>query len=785
MTKRLAGAVTLALLFGMDLMPGRVPAQQNPAGLVLPATAKVKDQFTPLLPAEVALQGGMLGMRVTASEKNRLLHVDENDLLDAFERRDVPHQDWQGEHVGKFLHAATLAWNYTQDPALRAKIDRVVSRLLKTQEADGYLGTYPGDKRWTRWDVWVHKYDLLGLLTCYQFTGNKDALAACRRVGDLLIRTFGTGPGQRDINKAGEHVGMAADSVLEPIVLLYRATGDPRYLQFASYIVTNYDAPGGPAILASLEKYRSVRRVANAKAYEMVSNFNGLLELYRVTGSRDILNLMEIGWNDIVNNRLYLTGGASSFEHFQDDDRLPNGERASICETCVTVTWEQMNLQLLRLTGDAKYADQLERAIYNHLLAAQKPTGDMWAYYTPLEGHKPYGNSTNCCLSSGPRGVALIPSIACMTSADGGFVVNLYNSGTATTRLPSGRVTVAQKTDYPRDGKISLTVTPEKNGAKFPLRLRLPAWMPGFSVAVNGQVPPRGLRPGAAQYLTLDRNWHRGDTVTLTMQMPERVVRGDHDNAGKAAILYGPLVLALDTALNPGITGIRRVELAGETPTVHLLPPAPGSANPGDMRFQTEGKIAGENATKPLLLAPYANAGQDGKSRFEVWIPLPGHASRTVSDSVFSGARMRASRRGNMEGDITDDDFATFVVTYNGQRADADWFAVMSETPVRIGRVVFAHGRTFHDGGWFDTSGGRPQVQVRTEPRGEWRTLATLASYPNTTAADAAGLKDGQTFEAKFAPTAVFGVRILGRPACGDNPAQAFSSCAELQAFPE
>ena len=234
----------------LGLMGMRATAQQNPAGMVQPSTAKVRDRFEPAPVGQALLQGGMLGARIDASEKRRLLEVDENDMLDAFERRTVPHQDWQGEHVGKFLHAATQAWVYTKDAELKAKLDRVVARLLKTQEADGYLGTYPENKRWTSWDVWVHKYDLLGLLTYYQFTGNKEALQACRRIGNLLSKTFGTEPGQRDINRAGEHVGMAADSVLEPMVLLYRATDDPRYLKFATYIVTNYDAPGGPAILA-------------------------------------------------------------------------------------------------------------------------------------------------------------------------------------------------------------------------------------------------------------------------------------------------------------------------------------------------------------------------------------------------------------------------------------------------------------------------------------------------------------------------------------------------------
>ncbi len=784
----LLGAVALLLV-------GPARAQQNPSGLVIAGTAKVADRFTPLMPTELWLRDGMLGVRIDVNAKNRLLHVDENDLLDAFERRNVPHQDWQGEHVGKFLHAATLAWNYDHDPALKAKLDRVVSRLLRTQEPDGYLGTYPPERRWTSWDVWVHKYVLLGLLTYDQFTHaasthptshashgpelSEAALKACRRVGDLLIATFG--PGRRDINRAGEHAGLAPDSVLEPIVLLYRATGDARYLAFARYIVRNYDAPGGPALLAALERYRTVLRVGDAKAYEMLSNFNGLLELYRATGERRLLDDMEIAWSDIVRNRLYLTGSASSYETFQDEFHLPGDERYNICETCVTVTWEQMNLELLRLTGDSRYADQIERSVYNHLLAAQKPTGDDWAYYTPLEGHKPYDSATTCCHSSGPRGVALIPAIAFMTSDDGGLVVNLYNAGQVGTRLPSGKAWLMMETDYPAEGRIDLAVMPQRNGQRFPLRLRIPAWAAGATLRVNGG-PAKPVAAGA--YALVERAWRRGDSVRLDLPMKPRVVIGAHDEDGREAVMWGPVVLALDTARNPNAIPLKGVALSAETATGLHLTRWPGSED-GAPAFRTAGTVGSH--TLPLTLVPYADAGQDGKSRFEVWIPRPGHApAMGASGSLFSGAKMSASRHGNVDGDIADDDFTTFVVTYDGSPAEEDWYAVTRSAPARISRVVFAHGHTFHDGGWFNTYRGaaRPRVQVRTTPDGDWLTVALLDTYPDTTATDPAGLQDGQKFEAAFKPVTAFAVRVIGRPATGNNPNQAFSSCAELQAFP-
>jgi uncharacterized protein len=825
--RSVSSLTTCALAFGLGLafssgLSTKILAQQNPAGLALPHTAKVTDTFTPLLPSEMRLTGGMLGARIDANAKNRMLKVDENDMLDCFERRNMPHQDWQGEHVGKFLHAATLAWQNTGDPALKTKLDRVVTRLLKTQEADGYLGTYPTDKRWTSWDVWCHKYALIGLLTYYQYTNKRPpataiqqvfspaktpnatpdlsdrALNACVKIGDLLIRTFGDAPGQRDINKSGEHVGMAPDSVLEAIVLLYRATNDPRYRQFATYIVTHYDAPGGPAILASLEKTRSVRKVANAKAYEMTSNFNGILELYRVTGNKRYLDDMLTAWQDIVANRLYITGSGSSYELYQDDFNLPNGQKANICETCVTVTWEQMNLELLRLTGEARFADQLERSIYNHLLGAQKPTGDDWAYYTPLDGHKPYDSATTCCHSSGPRGIALIPEIATMASRDNGIVVNLYNSGTATFHLPpvpfpatpgiapgpmerAANVTIKQETNYPLDGKITLTVSPDNanKGRRFPLRLRVPAWSKPLSLTVNGQSVH--LEPSlGANYITLIRSWKQDDTVELMLDMPTKLVLGDHENAGKAAITVGPLVLALDGALNAA--PLSRLELATDTPThFKLLPTTVTRSYPFPV-FTVAGHEAGKTETRNLLLTPYAWAGADGKSRFEVWMPLPGHA-QVGSNSAFSGGKMTASRTGNVFGSIADDDTDTYAVTYNDQMAEEDWFAVTLDKPVLINRVVFAHGQTFHDGGWFDTSGGKPVVQVQTETGGLWKTVATLDKYPATTTTNAGGLQAGQQFTVTFVPIQAVAIRISGKPACGDNPEQSFASCAELQAF--
>ncbi len=766
-----------AMIGLLSLVHLHAAAQQNPEGLALPGTAKITDKFTPLLPASIHLNGGFLGTRLDRSEENRLLRVDENDLLDAFERREVEHQDWQGEHAGKFLHAASIEWNYTKDPALKLKIDRVANRLMKTQMPDGYLGTYLFPKRWGSWDVWVHKYDLLGLLTYFQYTHNKSALDTCRRIGDLLFVTFGAG--KRDLNRSGTHMGMASDSVLEPMMLLYRATNDPKYLSFANYIVSNYDAPTGPAILASLEKYHAVNKVANGKAYEMTSNFNGLLEMYRAAGDPRILKDIQAAWKDIVDNRLYLTGSASSGEHFQDDYHLPNGENGAICETCVTVSWEQMNLQLLRLTGDARYADQAERLIYNHLLGAQKPTGDEWSYYTPLEGHKPYGHETNCCLSSGPRGVALIPEFAVMKSADNGVVVNLYNTSNASIKLPAANVKLNVQTQYPQSGSVDISLTMDKS-ASFPLMLRIPGWCKIFEYHLKGAAQTSNSKG----YLVLNRKWHSGDWVRLKFTMVPNVIPGDHENAGKAAIKWGPLVLAMDSALNPGVKRPSQVELASADLNKLEFSTNSQDTKSGNMVFNVLGRIAGKSKSIPIKLTPYAFAGEDGVSRFAVWIALPGKSTLLTGPvSLMEGDGIDVSRFGNITGSYTDEDISTFFVSFDGHYDSEDWYAVLHRKPVEINRVVYAHGKTFHDGGWFDSTDGKPKIEAQLTENGKWETLAVLSSYPSTTATDSAGLQDGQKFEVKFPKTKVYSIRVIGKPATGDNPKQSFSSISELQAF--
>ena len=741
------------------------------------------DALEVVSPADVQVQG-WLGQRVVANEKNRLAKVDVEPLLAGFRKKPGTHP-WIGEHIGKWMHASTLAWAATGDDALRQKLDYAAAELVKAQEPDGYLGTYIKEKRFglfagADWDVWSHKYNLMGLLTYYQYTGNESALAAGRKIGDLLIHTFG--PGKKSILSAGTHVGMAATSVLESVVLLYRVTGNERYLEFARSIVRSWDTPGGPHIIAALLKEKQVNKTANGKAYEMLSTLVGLCELARATGDRAMLEPVLNAWQDIASKRLYLTGSASQGEHFRGDYELPNATSAHVAECCVTTTWIQLNWQLLRLTGEARFGDQLEKTFYNHLAAAQRPDGAEWCYFTSLEGTKPYGPGINCCVSSGPRGMALVPQSAFLkkparAGAPEMLVISLFDSLRATTTLGGREVTVRWESSFPNAGQGTLQLEADRP-VQATVRLRVPEWARPCTAEFSGGKGKKVIRP-VDGWLTLTADDWLGAVATVKFNLTAKLVMGDHGNMGRAALTWGPMVLAYDQSKNKGLPAPLFLGLAD---SAEQAPCTLTSVAGQTLSFESKVRGARHPESMPAVFVPFADAGGDG-GRYLVWMRAPGTElpSNTSLTAVASESR---SRVGNLNGSITDGDPSTVVVTFDGKPATEDWFAVTFDEAVSLNRVVFAHGHAFHDGGWFDASAGKPVIQVRRDKNGSWTTVATLESYPATAATDAKSLQDGQAFTQRLKTVEkVTALRVLGKPACGDNSKQAFVSCAELQVF--
>lgn len=625
MNRREFSFATLAFLPAMSALGATLRGSVAGAAGVHPA---VTDLYRPQPQAMRTLEG-WLGERIAVNLEKRLLAgVDLDVLLAGFRNRPGQHT-WIGEHCAKFIDAATYTWALTGNTQLKDKLDRAVRELIACQEPDGYLGTYLPADRWKNWDVWAHKYNLIALLNYFAHTNDANALSCCKRIGDLLVRTYG--PGKRNIVDGDWHVGMANSSVLGPMVTLYQFTGDPRYLDFARYIVQAWDSDHGPKIVSTLLATGSVRKVANAKAYEMLSCLVGLLELYRMTGQAEYLAPVEIAWEDIVRNRLYLTGTASWDEYFRDDGWLRADDKnasAGVGEGCVTVTWMQLNLQLLRLSAKSKYADQLERTIFNALTAAQHPEAGSICYFVPLNGYKRYGEVRNgpvgvsCCASSIPRGISLIPSIAYGTVEDK-IAVNLYTPGEAIVRSRNMDVRLRVRTDFPVGDQVELEcIVPKRR--RLTLMLRVPQWSRAFTASVGREIH-RG-KPGT--YLEISREWKPGDIMSLRFDMTPQLITGSPSYPNCVAIQRGPQVMAADQGLNPDV----ELWLAGllEPLQIKSADPALLKKWHGTHAYTVAGFDGNEllgQRSRELILVPVADAGQTGQE-YRVLLERSSHANQ-------------------------------------------------------------------------------------------------------------------------------------------------------------
>jgi hypothetical protein len=338
------------------------------------------------------------------------------------------------------------------------------------------------------------------------------------------------------------------------------------------------------------------------------------------------------------------------------------------------------------------------------------------------------------------------------------------------------------KTQYPASGKIAIAVAPATPHS-FAVKLRIPDWCSKSLLQVNGK--PAEAKKTSGGYVAIKRTWKEGDKVELDLKLEPRLVLGEHKNQNKAAVLYGPLVLAADSAAAGG-KAVNSLKLASANVAGLALTAEPASEPmktwPGAQVFCINAMTRKTAPTIRIRLVPFADAGATG-SHYRVWLPLPAAAGSPESANLLEDGLESRSRAGNVDGSIL---AGGFVVTFSGTSAKEDWYAVALDHPVTVGSVVFRHGKTFHDGGWFDSSAGKPKVQIQATPGNEWKTVGELAGYPATTATDSANLAEGANFRCKLAePIEAVAVRVIGKPACGDAPQQAFSSCGGLLALPQ
>ena len=351
-------------------------------------------------------------------------------------------------------------------------------------------------------------------------------------------------------------------------------------------------------------------KVANAKAYEMLSNLLGVVKLYRITNDEQFLKPVLIAWNDIVAKRLYITGTASSYEHFQDDGVLPAENDAHMGEGCVTTTWVQFNYQLWCISGDMKYLNELERAVYNHLIGAENPQTGCVSYYTPLVGKKPYGCSITCCMSSVPRGIALIPQFVNGTMG-GNPAFLFYQKGVYTAQVgDKNTVSFNTTSDFLTDDKVEINVNPSKN-SRFTLAFRKPYWANDFALYINNVLQ----KPQVGDVVLVNRAWKKQDKISIKWSLPLKILDGGKSYPNALSFQRGPQVLVFDQRL-------QKEEAAKVTINQNNIPITMSkNALPkgwiGAQSYQLPAKIAGVDGS--VILVPYADAGQTG-GVVETWL---------------------------------------------------------------------------------------------------------------------------------------------------------------------
>ena len=604
------------------------------------------DVFEPLPPGAVKLSGALAEPIAKSIARWHKGNVPYHEFA-AFFRKGRP-QFALGEMWGKFVRSGAMQYRHTPDAELKAILDLAVKDILATERENGSISCVPVERQPAGGDgvtkpdcgdLWERKYVMLGLEDYYEWVSRDPAvLASLKRQAACIMDQIGPAP-KMDVRAAGwsaNHV--ESSTLLEPFMRLHRFTGDARHLDFAKYLVACGGAKGSDLVQMACDNVPPhLMGGAYPKAYETTSYFEGLVEYFRATGDGRVGQAIGNYFNLVLERELTIVGNGGGDQPYHPKvmgeawdntaAEQTNPDIKRMMETCTGVTWMKYASQILRLTGDARAMDAIERYVHNGLLGAMKPEGDGFSYVNLLNGEKvtnkgwgwtfPSGPVT-CCNLNGPMGLAYIPFVAVM-QAKAGPVVNLYNAGTATAHTSSGgAVRLVAEGDLLAENGWRMTVEPART-ERFTVSLRIPAWSEKTTVCINGE-QLSNVAPG--RYLDLDRTWRAGDRVTVAFDFAARRLMAPHGanraGDGYQAVVWGPIVLARDENIDPAYAepvNVTADEL-GRVAAKRIVPFHPGHRLA--FRVPTE---SGE-----IVMCDYASVdGWKGK-RIQTWLPI-GHCT--------------------------------------------------------------------------------------------------------------------------------------------------------------
>lgn len=575
--------------------------------------------------------------------------------------------------IYKVIEGASYALQLKANPQLEKQIDSLIALIAAAQEPDGYLFTFRtlqpdtlhpwiGTKRWEKEEELSHELYNSGHLyeaavAHYQATGKKTLLNIAIKNADLLVKDFGWGKEERYPGHQVVEIGL---------VKLYRVTGNKKYLNLAKYFL-DVRGPKGDAYNQAHKKVTD-QHEAVGHAVRATYMYTGMADVAALTGDTAYLHAIDAIWNDVVEKKLYITGGigaTNNGEAFGDPYHLPN--MSAYAETCAAIANVYWNSRMFLLHGDSKYVDVLERTLYNGLLSGISLSGNRFFYPNPLASMGQHERSAwfscACCISNMTRFLPSVPSYVYAQNGNN-LYVNLFMSNTATIQLPATKVALEQTTDYPWQGKIDITINPEKSAA-FAVMVRIPGWavnqpVPGalyryldnsatpVVISINGQPQKFTIEKG---YAVLKKLWKKGDRLTIELPMETHKVIANEkvkDDIGRFAFQRGPLVYCLEAPDNKD--SLVQNILVNETAPVQAAFRSGFLSNVNVLTTEGVGAKRQLNSsdlitTKQLVTAiPYYAWNNRGAGEMMVWIPYQQSAAKPKpAPTIASTSKTSAS----------------------------------------------------------------------------------------------------------------------------------------------
>jgi DUF1680 family protein len=461
--------------------------------------------------------------------------------------------------IYKWIDAVGWELQSGDRPELRGVTDSMIHEVIAIQEPSGYLNTYfVDDKKSQRMEPHIQEvghelyclgHMIQGAVAYYRATGDSTLLdAGAKFVDGFVIPNYGPDANKKPIISGHPEIEMA-------LIELYRTTGKRQYVELAGYILHGDErATIKPRAIVYMNCGIPfpTRTKLEGHAVRAMYACCGATDYYLETGDPAYWKALNTLWDDLSKRQMYVTGGVgarSEGEAFGEPYELPNAEAYG--ESCAAIGNMMWNWRMLAASGEARFADVIERALYNGINSGMSLDGVTYCYRNPLAFNasaedkirNPWYDTT-CCPPNLERTFSSLPGYFYSTSKDGVYV-HLYDNSTLDWHLGQTPLKIQQKTKYPWDGDVYLTVSPAQ-AKEFTLYLRIPGWARSANVTVNGN-RVSGAQPG--QYLPIRRQWKSGDGVTLSLPLPAEVLAANPkvaENTGRVAIQRGPLVYCME-----------------------------------------------------------------------------------------------------------------------------------------------------------------------------------------------------------------------------------------------